>query len=88
MHLNLQIWLVGDECNETEQKKASKGTLFIPFTQFPPKKLRKDCFYRSTPAMVAPPSLVNVHSCEVSGYTSFFVSFDEITNKHHSHTIT
>ncbi|XP_016176371.1 protein ECERIFERUM 1 isoform X2 [Arachis ipaensis] len=59
-----KIWLVGDQINEAEQKKAPKGTLFIPFTQFPPKKLRKDCFYHTTPSMLAPSSLVNVHSCE------------------------
>ncbi|XP_057458476.1 very-long-chain aldehyde decarbonylase CER1-like isoform X1 [Lotus japonicus] len=59
-----KIWLVGDQLNEAEQQKAPKGSLFIPFSQFPPKKLRKDCFYLSTPAMVTPPSLVNVHSCE------------------------
>ncbi|XP_057742885.1 very-long-chain aldehyde decarbonylase CER1-like [Arachis stenosperma] len=59
-----EIWLVGDQINEAEQKKAPKGTLFIPFTQFPPKKLRKDCFYHTTPSMLAPSSLVNVHSCE------------------------
>ncbi|RZC02591.1 Protein ECERIFERUM 1 isoform B [Glycine soja] len=59
-----KIWLVGDQCDEVEQKKAPKGSLFIPISQFPPKKLRKDCFYHSTPAMIAPPSLVNVDSCE------------------------
>lgn len=66
VHLSLQIWLVGDQCDEIEQKKAPKGALFIPISQFPPKKLRKDCFYLSTPAMITPPSLANVHSCEVS----------------------
>ncbi|XP_004510147.1 very-long-chain aldehyde decarbonylase CER1 [Cicer arietinum] len=59
-----KIWLVGDQCDEVEQKKAPKGSLFIPFSQFPPKKLRKDCFYGSTPAMITPPDLVNVDSCE------------------------
>ncbi|MED6179450.1 hypothetical protein PIB30_001214 [Stylosanthes scabra] len=59
-----KIWLVGDQIKEAEQKKAPKGTLFIPFTQFPPKKLRKDCFYHTTPSMLAPSSLVNMHSCE------------------------
>ncbi|KAG2672043.1 hypothetical protein I3843_13G019700 [Carya illinoinensis] len=57
-------WLVGDGWAEDEQLKASKGTLFIPFSQFPPKKLRKDCFYHSTPAMIAPTSFENMHSCE------------------------
>ncbi|CAK7349268.1 unnamed protein product [Dovyalis caffra] len=59
-----KTWLVGDGLNEGEQKKATKGTLFIPFSQFPPKKWRKDCFYHSTPAMTAPASLENVDSCE------------------------
>nr|XP_015886493.2 very-long-chain aldehyde decarbonylase CER1-like [Ziziphus jujuba var. spinosa] len=59
-----KIWLVGDELSDEEQLKASKGTTFIPFSQFPPKKLRKDCFYHYTPAMVTPTSLENLHSCE------------------------
>ncbi|XP_047329766.1 very-long-chain aldehyde decarbonylase CER1-like [Impatiens glandulifera] len=59
------VWLVGDGQNEKEQFKAKKGTLFIPFSQFPPKNLRdKDCFYRTTPSMTAPSTLKNVHSCE------------------------
>ncbi|KAG6680067.1 hypothetical protein I3842_13G021400 [Carya illinoinensis] len=57
-------WLVGDGLEEEEQLKASNGTLFIPFSQFPPKNLRKDCSYHSTPAMVTPRSLENLHSCE------------------------
>ncbi|XVF41380.1 hypothetical protein PTKIN_Ptkin01aG0275800 [Pterospermum kingtungense] len=59
-----QIWLVGDELTEAEQRKARKGTVFIPFSQFPPRKLRADCFYHSTPAMQAPMALENVDSCE------------------------
>ncbi|KAK1364665.1 Protein ECERIFERUM like [Heracleum sosnowskyi] len=59
-----QVWLVGDELGKTEQMKASKGTLIIPFSQFPPKKLRKDCFYCNTPAMSAPRHLQNLDSCE------------------------
>ncbi|KAJ4727337.1 protein ECERIFERUM 1-like [Melia azedarach] len=59
-----KIWLVGDELTEKEQSRASKGTIFIPYTQIPPRKLRKDCFYHSTPAMIIPPSLDNMHSCE------------------------
>ena len=51
--------------SEEEQLKAAKGTVFIPFSQFPPKKLRKDCFYGSTPAMITPASFKNIHSCEV-----------------------
>ncbi|KAL2321973.1 hypothetical protein Fmac_026352 [Flemingia macrophylla] len=57
-------WLVGDELIEEEQLKAPKGTLFIPYSQFPPKKYRKDCSYHWTPAMLIPKSVENVHSCE------------------------
>ncbi|KAG5538797.1 hypothetical protein RHGRI_019370 [Rhododendron griersonianum] len=60
----IQTWLVGDGFNEGEQLKASKGTLFIPFSQFPPKRMRSDCLYYDTPAMVTPKSLENVDSCE------------------------
>ncbi|XP_020238860.1 very-long-chain aldehyde decarbonylase CER1 isoform X1 [Cajanus cajan] len=57
-------WLVGDELTEEEQLKAPKGTLFIPYSQFQPKKYRKDCSYHWTPAMLIPKSIENVHSCE------------------------
>ncbi|KAF2291981.1 hypothetical protein GH714_000017 [Hevea brasiliensis] len=60
----LKTWLVDDGLSEEEQKKATEGTVFIPLSQLPPKKMRKDCFYHSTPAMVAPTSLENVDSCE------------------------
>uniref|UniRef100_A0A5B7A220 Protein ECERIFERUM 1-like n=1 Tax=Davidia involucrata TaxID=16924 RepID=A0A5B7A220_DAVIN len=59
-----KIWLVGDELMEEEQLKASKGTLFIPFSQFPPKKMRNDCVYHYTPAMSTPMSFENLHCCE------------------------
>ncbi|KAI5344698.1 hypothetical protein L3X38_012575 [Prunus dulcis] len=59
-----KIWLVGDGLSEEEQLRAPKGTLFFPFSQFPPKKLRKDCFYHYTPAMRTPTSLENVYACE------------------------
>lgn len=59
-----KTWLVGDGLREDEQTKAPKGTFFIPFSQFPPKKARKDCLYLSTPAMLAPKHLENVDSCE------------------------
>ncbi|CAI0447626.1 unnamed protein product [Linum tenue] len=59
-----KVWLVGEGLSEEEQKQAGKGTLFIPFSQFPPKKLREDCFYHTTPALTAPKSLENVDSCE------------------------
>ncbi|KAL1188654.1 Protein CER1-like 1 [Cardamine amara subsp. amara] len=44
--------------------KAKEGTIFIPFSQFPPNKLREDCFYHSTPAMLVPKSTQNIDSCE------------------------
>ncbi|KAL2514078.1 Protein ECERIFERUM 1 [Forsythia ovata] len=59
-----KTWLVGDGLSEDEQSKALKGTIFIPFSQFPPKKMRKDCFYNNTPSMLAPKHLENVDSCE------------------------
>ncbi|KAK3017557.1 hypothetical protein RJ639_005597 [Escallonia herrerae] len=61
-----KIWLVGDGLSIEEQQKAPKGTLFIPYSPLPPKRIRKDCFYHYTPAMSAPTSLQNLHSCEVS----------------------
>ncbi|KAF4371658.1 hypothetical protein F8388_008598 [Cannabis sativa] len=60
----IQIWLVGDEVSKEEQVKAPKGTIFIPYSQFPPHPFRKDCFYHYTPAMHTPTSLENLHSCE------------------------
>ncbi|XP_039020100.1 very-long-chain aldehyde decarbonylase CER1-like [Hibiscus syriacus] len=62
--LSQKIWLVGDEMTEEDQRKAAKGTVFIPFSQFPPKRVRKDCLYHSTPAMQSPRALENVDSCE------------------------
>ncbi|XP_004302222.1 PREDICTED: protein ECERIFERUM 1-like [Fragaria vesca subsp. vesca] len=59
-----KIWLVGDGSSKKEQLSAPKGTIFVPFSQFPPKKLRRDCFYHYTPAMKIPKSLENVYSCE------------------------
>ncbi|KAI4356026.1 hypothetical protein L6164_000080 [Bauhinia variegata] len=59
-----KIWLLGDRCKEDEQLKAPKGTIFITFSKFPPKKLRNDCFYHFTPAMIAPTSFQNMDSCE------------------------
>ncbi|MCL7042211.1 hypothetical protein MKW94_030940 [Papaver nudicaule] len=55
---------------------APTETIFIPYSQIPPWSnfkrntkgaaniLRKDCVYYSTPAMIIPSSLENVHSCE------------------------
>ncbi|XP_019187936.1 PREDICTED: protein ECERIFERUM 1-like [Ipomoea nil] len=59
-----KIWLVGEGLRKEEQKKATKGTMFIPLSEFPPNKFRRDCFYRHPPAMLAPPSFQNLHSCE------------------------
>lgn len=60
-----KVWLVGDGIENEEQMKAKEGTLFVPFSHFPPNKLRKDCFYQSTPAMRVPKSAQNIDSCEV-----------------------
>uniref|UniRef100_M1C798 Sterol desaturase n=1 Tax=Solanum tuberosum TaxID=4113 RepID=M1C798_SOLTU len=59
-----KTWLVDDGLCEDEQLKAPKGTLFIPYSPFPLKKVREDCFYFSTPAMICPKHLQNVDSCE------------------------
>ncbi|KAJ8539857.1 hypothetical protein K7X08_014109 [Anisodus acutangulus] len=59
-----KTWLVEDGLNEDEQLKAPKGTIFIPYSQFPPRKARTDCFYFNTPAMICPKHLQNVDSCE------------------------
>ncbi|CAH9085437.1 unnamed protein product [Cuscuta epithymum] len=59
-----KIWVVGERLSKEEQKMANKGTFFIPYSQIPPKKLRRDCYYHHTPAMLAPPSLHNLHACE------------------------
>ncbi|KAF8101883.1 hypothetical protein N665_0201s0190 [Sinapis alba] len=58
------IWLVGDGISKEEQKMATKGTRFLPFSQFPPTQLRNDCFYHTTPAMIIPDSAHNIDSCE------------------------
>ncbi|KAJ0259619.1 hypothetical protein HA466_0059440 [Hirschfeldia incana] len=58
------IWLVGDGISKEEQKIAAKGTRFLPFSQFPPTQLRKDCFYHTTPAMIIPDTAQNIDSCE------------------------
>jgi hypothetical protein len=61
------VWLIGEGLDASEQFKAQKGTQFIPYSQFPPKMVRKDsCTYSTTPAMAVPKTLQNVHSCEVN----------------------
>ncbi|CAL9132770.1 unnamed protein product [Musa acuminata var. zebrina] len=61
---NTQVWLVGDGLEDVEQRSAPKGTLFVPYSSFPPKKVRKDCTYCTTPAMKIPDTVENMHSCE------------------------
>ncbi|KAK9143705.1 hypothetical protein Syun_013105 [Stephania yunnanensis] len=62
---NQKVWLVeGEALTEEEQKQAPKGTHFIPFSQFPPKRLRDDCVYHIIPAFIIPKALENVHACE------------------------
>uniref|UniRef100_A0A0E0PBH8 Very-long-chain aldehyde decarbonylase CER1-like C-terminal domain-containing protein n=1 Tax=Oryza rufipogon TaxID=4529 RepID=A0A0E0PBH8_ORYRU len=57
-----QIW-IGDSIDDA-QGRAPKGTIFIPTSQFPLKKARKDCTYSSNPAMKIPETMQNVHTCE------------------------
>ncbi|XP_078427821.1 very-long-chain aldehyde decarbonylase GL1-4-like [Wolffia australiana] len=59
-----KVWLVGDEVTEKEQRRAVKGTIFIPFSQFPVYETRGDCYYSGPPAMTVPKTLENMHSCE------------------------
>nr|CAD1836098.1 unnamed protein product [Ananas comosus var. bracteatus] len=59
-----KVWLVGDGLEHEEQKRAPKGARLIPYSQFPPKKIRKDCSYYTTPCMKIPETLQNMHSCE------------------------
>uniref|UniRef100_A0A1D1YHS2 aldehyde oxygenase (deformylating) n=1 Tax=Anthurium amnicola TaxID=1678845 RepID=A0A1D1YHS2_9ARAE len=59
-----KVWLVGDGLTTEEQRRAVKGTCFIPFTQFPTQKTRRDCVYYSNPALVIPKEFENMHSCE------------------------
>ncbi|KAK4772177.1 hypothetical protein SAY86_013952 [Trapa natans] len=60
-----KVWIVGDGLTEAEQLRASPGTtIFMPFSPFPPKQIRKDCFYHVPPAMFIPSAFKNMHSCE------------------------
>ncbi|CAL9782574.1 unnamed protein product, partial [Musa acuminata subsp. burmannicoides] len=59
-----QVWLVGEGLTDQDQRKASSGTCFIPFSQFPVKKTHEDCAYQMTPAMAVPRTLENMHTCE------------------------
>uniref|UniRef100_A0A804L9Q0 aldehyde oxygenase (deformylating) n=1 Tax=Musa acuminata subsp. malaccensis TaxID=214687 RepID=A0A804L9Q0_MUSAM len=59
-----KVWLVGEGLTDQDQRKASSGTCFIPFSQFPVKKTHEDCAYQVTPAMAVPRTLENMHTCE------------------------
>ncbi|KAI3719375.1 hypothetical protein L6452_20272 [Arctium lappa] len=59
-----KVWLVGDGLSKEEELKATKGTIIIPYSCFPPTKVNKGCFYYTTPAMLTPKHLENVDSCE------------------------
>ncbi|KAL6659162.1 hypothetical protein ACP70R_003202 [Stipagrostis hirtigluma subsp. patula] len=60
-----KVWVIGEDVDADEKYKAQKGTLFIPFSQFPPRMSRVDCCtYLTTPSMAVPKTLQNVHSCE------------------------
>ncbi|KAF7106697.1 hypothetical protein CFC21_107416 [Triticum aestivum] len=59
-----QIW-IGDIIDDKQQMGAPRGSTFIPTSQFPFKKIRKDCTYLSNPAMKIPEAMQNVHTCEV-----------------------
>ncbi|URD77924.1 WAX2 C-terminal domain [Musa troglodytarum] len=60
-----KVWLVGEGLTDQDQRKASSGTCFIPFSQFPVKKAHEDCTYQMTPAMAVPRTLEIMHTCEV-----------------------
>ncbi|KAF9590535.1 hypothetical protein IFM89_035744 [Coptis chinensis] len=59
-----EVWLVGDGLTDDEQNKAGKNTIFIPFSQFPPIRVRINCIYYSTPAFIIPKAVENMDSCE------------------------
>ncbi|URD77920.1 WAX2 C-terminal domain [Musa troglodytarum] len=57
-----KVWLVGEGLTDQDQRKASSGTCFIPFSQFPVKKAHEDCTYQMTPAMAVPRTLEIMHT--------------------------
>ncbi|KAI4967495.1 hypothetical protein ZWY2020_025783, partial [Hordeum vulgare] len=60
-----KVWVIGEGLDVAEQLRAPERTRFIPYSQFPPRTIRKDCYtYSTTPAMGLPKTLQNVHSCE------------------------
>nr|CAB3454263.1 unnamed protein product [Digitaria exilis] len=58
------VWLVGDGLMDEEQGRAHEGVHFVPYSQFPPKIIREDCIYHSTPALLVPETFENLHACE------------------------
>lgn len=68
-----KVWLVGEGLSEEEQSRADKGIVIIPFSTLPPVKVRDDCSYHHTPAMVIPSSLENVGSCEVGTLSAYIL---------------
>jgi aldehyde decarbonylase len=61
----MQVWFVSDGLTDHEQARAQEGVHFVPYSQFPPKTIREDCVYHSTPALLVPESFENLHACEV-----------------------
>nr|CAB3448306.1 unnamed protein product [Digitaria exilis] len=61
-----KVWLVGDKLTEQEQRRAEAGVHFVPYSQLPPEEAIRggDCVYHSTPAVVVPDSLENLHACD------------------------
>lgn len=57
---------------------APKGAVFVPISQFPIKKIRKDCTYLSTPAMKIPETMQNIHACEVTRIASVVNPLNQI----------
>lgn len=73
----MQVWLV-DSIDDEEQKMAPKGAVFVSISQFPIKKIRKDCTYLSTPAMKIPETMQNIHACEVTRIASVVNPLNQI----------
>jgi hypothetical protein len=65
LNARAQVWLVGDGLTDGEQRRAQAGAHLVPYSQFPPDAIRKDCVYHSTPALQVPDAFENLHACEV-----------------------
>ncbi|KAJ1281583.1 hypothetical protein BS78_04G316900 [Paspalum vaginatum] len=62
-----KVWLVSDKLTDEEQRRAPHGggVHMVPYSQFPPAAARRPgCVYHSTPALLVPDSLENLHACE------------------------